>query len=789
LIDALSFWVNGFKNVTASYGVEGFTADHLSGLIEHRVKKVFIAYDRDEAGDQAAEKLSKRLLAEGIETLRVQFPRGMDANEFICKVKPAEQSLKLCLQTAAWMGRVKKVELTPEIKPEATSPSLAAACLPSVAAFKEDAAKKEKEVSVTNEVPPLAEAKPMVTQSQSIVTDTQPLMADEQPVELRGEDVIIRVGSREYRIRGLKKNLSFEVLRVNLRVAVSEKFFIDTLDLYQAKARTHYVAASSKEVELPEETIKRDLGRVLFRLEELQEKEIQNTSAGKTLKKEVQLTTSEKEEALALLKSPNLIATILADFNRAGVIGEEVNKLVGYLAAVSRKLDDPLAVVIQSSSAAGKSSLMEAVLAMVPEEDKVKYSAMTGQSLFYMGEKDLKHKILAIAEEQGASQASYALKLLQSEGEISIASTGKDSVTGRLITHQYRVEGPVMIFLTTTAIEIDEELLNRCLVLTVNETREQTKAIHGLQRKGQTLGGLLLRQERAHLLKLHQNAQRLLRPLWVVNPFAEKLTFLDHQTRTRRDHMKYLALIRTIALLHQYQRESQWTTHRGKAMEYIEVEKRDIEIANELCHQVLGRSLDELPPQTRKLLTLLSELVQDVCSREKITRGEYRFTRRDVRERIGWSDFQVQVHISKLVSLEYVLVHRGGRGQSFVYELLFDPELVKSGQLQLMGLIDPAHFGDDARVLGESAGELSAHAGELTQSFEHPKGVIEGSSRPQVAPVEGTFQSLKMIHQSYSSSLLSSLIASPGHRGASPSSIVNSVVIDEEVSFTQGGVP
>jgi hypothetical protein len=92
----------------------------------------------------------------------------------------------------------------------------------------------------------------------------------------------------------------------------------------------------------------------------------------------------------------------------------------------------PLAIVVQSSSAAGKSSLMDAVLAFMPEEERIKYSAMTGQSLFYMGETNLKHKILAIAEEEGASRASYALKLLQSEGELTIASTGKDPNTGRM---------------------------------------------------------------------------------------------------------------------------------------------------------------------------------------------------------------------------------------------------------------------------------------------------------------------------------------------------------------------
>jgi DNA primase len=146
----------------------------------------------------------------------------------------------------------------------------------------------------------------------------------------------------------------------------------------------------------------------------------------------VVLSDAERERALELLRDPRLVERIASDFATAGMVGERANCLVGYLAAVSRKLDRPLAVIVQSTSAAGKSALQDAVLSMVPDEERVSFSAMTGQSLFYMGESDLAHKVLAVSEEEGAERASYALKLLQSEGELSIASTGKDGTTGRL---------------------------------------------------------------------------------------------------------------------------------------------------------------------------------------------------------------------------------------------------------------------------------------------------------------------------------------------------------------------
>lgn len=88
------------------------------------------------------------------------------------------------------------------------------------------------------------------------------------------------------------------------------------------------------------------------------------------------------------------------------IIGEETNTLIAYLAGVSRKLERPLAIIIQSASAAGKTTLMDAVLSFFPEEERVKYSAMTGQSLYYLGETNLKHKILAGAEEAGAEEAT-----------------------------------------------------------------------------------------------------------------------------------------------------------------------------------------------------------------------------------------------------------------------------------------------------------------------------------------------------------------------------------------------
>ena len=678
VIDALTFWVNGFENVTCIYGTEGFTDNHLEAFKRHKRQKIYLAYDRDKAGDRAAERDASRLQSIGIECFRVRFPAGHDANEYALKVKPAEKSLGVLLNSAEWLG----------------------------SGIKDQAMSSKVEESACNDAPSASSS--LVEIAANLAADTRgdekaakeiklkPVGLSAEALAKVGEDYVLEIGERSYRVRGLQKNGSLEVLKVNLRLSYRDLFHLDTLDFYRAKDREAFIRTAASETTLEPELIKRDMGKLLLALESLQEQRIRE--AMEPQPSTTQMAAKEEEEALELLKSPDLLGRILADFAACGIVGEATNKLTGYLACVSRQLDRPLAVIIQSTSAAGKSTLMESILAFIPEEERVKYSAMTGQSLYYLGETNLKNKILAIVEEEGAEKASYALKLLQSEGELTIASTGKDD-QGRMKTEEYHVEGPVMIFLTTTAVDIDEELLNRCLVLTVDESREQTKAIHDLQREAETFEGLKRKVERNRILAVHRNAQRLLKPLHVVNPFARKLTFLSDRTRTRRDHVKYLTLIRSIALLHQYQRP----LVERDGLPHIEVTLDDIAAANALAHEVLGRSLDELPPQTRRLLELLKSMVGERCDSEEIDPELCWFTRRQVREFTGWSNTQLKVHLDRLEELEYIYPRRAGmRGSAYEYELLFDGDL-QTERPQLIGLIDLEKLGYDKKFTGQMA--------------------------------------------------------------------------------------
>jgi len=646
IVDALSFWCSGQRSVTAVAGPDGSLDELATALVERKVGRVLVAFDNDQAGEVGASALAERFGGLGITCLRVGFPAGSDANDALVRSPHPGTVLGALVRQAVWM------DSTPAPRP-AQQPS--APSLPE----------------------PAVEPLPVV--------DVEPADASVVDGELR-----LTFEDRRWRIRGLGRASSFEVLKVNVLAARLDRFHVDNFDLYSAKARSTFVAAAAAEIGVDAEQVKSDLGRVLLACEIEAERSVTDNQTP-DVAEPIALTEAEEDTALALLRDPNLIDRIAGDLARVGIVGEVSNGVVGYLAAVSRKLDSPLAVVVQSTSAAGKSALVDAVLGFVPGEDLVRYSAVTGQSLFYMGGGDLAHKVLAVAEEEGASRASYALKLLQSDGELSIASTGKDGNTGRLVTHTYSVTGPTAIFLTTTAIDIDEELMNRCLVLTVDESAAQTRAIHVRQRQKETLAGLVGSREGDGVVKIHQDAQRLLEPVAVVNPFAEQLTFADSSTRTRRDHAKYLSLIRAVTFLHQHQRVRSTVIVDGVEVVYVEATAADVEIANRVAHDVLGRSLDELPPQTRRLLDDLHAYVTEQAGDGD--RGAVRFTRRQVRENGGWGDTQLKVHLARLVDLELVIAHRGENG-AHVYELAWDRQGV-DGDRFVIGLTDPASLTAD----------------------------------------------------------------------------------------------
>ncbi len=380
-----------------------------------------------------------------------------------------------------------------------------------------------------------------------------------------------------------------------------------------------------------------------------------------------------------VLKDPRLLDRVLADMERLGCVGEREALALGYLATVSRLLDKPLGLMILARSGAGKSTVQDAVCDFVPEESLVKYTRITGQALFYKEENALVNKVLAIEEETGAESATYAIRNLQSSQTLTIGATRTDPQTGKLKTDSYRVRGPVAIMLTTTNPEaLDYETRNRFLEVTVNETHEQTARILKAQRDEDTLEGLLRQAERDRTMRLHQNVQRLLRPLKVLNPFAGKLTYPAHGLKMRREQKKYLTLLKAMALLHQFQRPVHKAERAGIAIEYVEITKEDLQRVDALAKGALARGLDELSAPGRSLYEEIKALVKakgEALRKDlppEMAIPEPTVTRKELSRLTGWTYWQLRVHLRELCDHEYISAFFSGTGRRAQYALLDD---------------------------------------------------------------------------------------------------------------------
>lgn len=595
ILDALTLYQAGFRNVSAVYGVHGCTADHTELLQRFRVRRVFLCLDNDDAGSAATADLAMRLATLGLDTADIRVEGAKDPNALF-------QAIGRDAATDAVRARIERAR---KAKPATASP------------LSEKAVDKS---SATG---------PTVTREE-------------------GGGFNVAFPERTYRVRGLTAK-GLDRLKVNVAVRAGTLGYPETLDLYVERARTRFIDRVAQELDCDRAMVAREVGELIAELDRLR---LHLDDDPERAAGTVEVSDRDREDALVLLRAPNLIERVVSDFGRVGFVGEETALTVGYLGTISRFLDDPLALLIVSRSGAGKSTLQDALCDFVPEESLARYTRVTGQALFYTGESSLRHKVLSIAEDGGAEAAAYSIRNLQSAQALKIAATRTDPTTGKLKAEEYEVKGPVFIMLTTTAPEaLDFETRNRFVQLGIDESREQTRRILARQREGDTLDGILRREEGAAIRRKHQNAQRLLRPLKVVNPFAPSLVYPDERLQMRREQRKYLALIRSIALLHQHQREIKRVEHDGQEVEYVEVVPSDIALANRLARAVLGRSLDELAQPTRLLLKHLAEMTRGHAPR--------RFTRQDIRDATGWSDHQVRTHLAHLLTLEYVVLASG----------------------------------------------------------------------------------------------------------------------------------
>ena len=509
-----------------------------------------------------------------------------------------------------------------------------------------------------------------LAQGDDAITMIDSVPSDELTCERDGLFQVFTVGEISYRLGGVK-SLFVTSLRVNIRASNGEASYYDSLDLYMARSRGGFAAALHRAWGAEPSRVERDLVLILEHLERERDEALRAGSKRAV----VTMSAADRELGMELLKDTRLFTRIVDDLSALGYVGEELNKILLYVCASSRKLPDPISVLILSQSASGKSFLVDSVKRLMPPEDVVAVTSLSDQALNYIN--DLTHKFLVLGEAVHGDVVEHQIREMLSGKELSRLVTVKDPETGKMQSRVVRTPVIVSSVMSGTSHAVNPENASRCFLVNTDESREQTERIHEYQRQKYSLERLCDgRSEVERIVRTHHAAQRLLQAVAIVNDFAPLLSFPTALMRTRRDHDRFLDLIASVCYLRQYQKRE---AHEG-GLSFIRCDLEDYRIAYRVMVEgVLSSTLRELPAGAQLLYEAIRKLARAEAKKERLSIQEISMTQRQIREATGLAQTAVRMILRELVEFEYLVLARGGgeRSKGF-YRLKEDAEILKA---------------------------------------------------------------------------------------------------------------
>ncbi len=451
-------------------------------------------------------------------------------------------------------------------------------------------------------------------------------------------------------------------MRVTLKIQVKHLSLRHNLDLYNDNHVDKLIRKVAEKLEVGTSVTAKALTELTDSLEKYRLEQIdalnEDTNQRRVLSKD------EEKKARLYLSSPNLMQRTKDDIGRAGVIGEEINRLLMYIIFTSRKKENPLHVISLGSSGIGKTHLQEKVGALIPDEDKLEITSLSGNAFYYFGRHELQNKLVLIEDMDGAQDVLYPLREIISKKRISKTVVIKNT-KGETRSITLRVEGPVCIAGCTTQESIYEDNANRSFLIYIDESEVQDQRIMEYQRKD--AAGKIDKKEQSEIVTQFKNMQRILQPVKVRNPFAMKLHIPKEILKPRRTNAHYLAFIEAVTFYHQFQRDRKQDKQTGE--EYIETTLEDIQEANTLLRDMLLRKSDELNGATRNYL---EQLKAWLSKEDKTT-----FTNSEARQALRIHPSNQKRYMLDLLAGQYIRQLNGNRATGFTYEVVSMEEYQK----------------------------------------------------------------------------------------------------------------
>lgn len=455
---------------------------------------------------------------------------------------------------------------------------------------------------------------------------------------------------------GIKLN-KLDSLRVTLSINKTKHHnkLRHNIDLYNDNQVEKLVRKTAERIEIGTSIVRRTLQELTNELETYRLSQLDFEDENEFTIRE--LTKKEETEAIRLLKKPNLLQLTNDLIGNSGVIGEETNRLLMYIIFTSRKSNNPLHCISLGSSGTGKTHLQSKVAELIPEHDIVDMTVLSENAFYYFNRTELQHKLILIEDMDGAENALYPLRELQSKRSITKRVSHKDR-NGNTKTIKLTVEGPVCVAGCTTQESIYEDNSNRSFLLYIDESHEQDEKIMQYQRK-LSAGNVNIDTEIKAKRQL-QNVQLLLKSIKVVNPFAEHLQLPKSVFKPRRTNAHYLQFIEAVTFYKQYQRERKYDETTGE--EYIETTIEDIQEANNLLQEVLLRKSDMISGACRNYLETLKTYLK--------ANKQTTFTNAEIRRNLRLKGTTLRRYHTQLIADNYIKKTTNNKYKGYIYEIV-----------------------------------------------------------------------------------------------------------------------
>lgn len=636
-------FISGVHEILACYGTNGLTAEHSKAIGNlQQLKEVYIFFDGDDTGRKAAGKVARELvqIKEKVVVKIINTPEGEDVNSLLVG-HDAEVYTHL-LDSATVFSLTEQVPGTP--------------------------AGHIKNISADTNAGDPVDLHPGDPSTPATLSETSESSSPLARLDTNDpEQLVYESGDMLITIWGGVEQENLSRLKVSMHVRRTGdpyRSFRDDVNLYSHSGVQKLVEHISEALEISTVAVAKT---VVDLIEQLEGYRLEERSAliRSRQPKVYEMTVEEVQSARAFLKEKDLGRKTMELIQQSGLVGEQRNGLLLFLLYLSRLNNDPLHAIIFGKSGSGKTYLQTRVSECLPEESVRTITSLTENTLYYSARDFWKHKVLLIEDLEGVYNAFLPLREFMSKQSITKLTTDKDA-KGNNIQKLLTVEGPICVSGATTQGSIYEDNANRSFLLHVDESSDHLGRVMDYQRRLQAGQVDETSQEAAR--QLLKNAQRLLRKVRVINPYAPDLRIPDCVFKKLRTNMHYLKLIEMITFYHQYQRKRVRKGTSNKEF-CIETSLEDIALANWLVKDTLLRKSDELSEDTRSFFEQLKAMTEDK-SRSGTPSTNTTFYAKEIRSVLRMHPVKVNRYLHQLESRGYINRRGGNRKTGYEYEIL-----------------------------------------------------------------------------------------------------------------------